>query len=153
MMWPLRPIVTVALMFSAPVAMAQDNQTCASTGTIATDESYTTFAAQAFLGSEWGQPGEAISAITPGDHERIIAEGDEPTLYPGAFIETSAGRQLHVTTFGDVQGGGVIPYHRVGVVRSVDVQGLLALTACGDVYFSTWTQPTFLAQFTWPDPG
>ncbi|MEX3016967.1 hypothetical protein [Gymnodinialimonas hymeniacidonis] len=149
----LGAIAAAALIIGAPAALAQDEQVCSSTGAAATDESYTTFAAQAFLNSEWGQPDETIATVTPGDHERIITEGEDPTLYPGAFVKTSSGRMLHVTTFGDVQGGGLIPYHRVGVVRSADVQGILALTACGEVYFHTWTQPSFLSQFTWPEPG
>lgn len=141
-------------LFATTPAFAQDiADICPTTGDVADRADYSIFAASAFLQSEHAAPDEYLTDIIEGTLERSPpANGADVILsHPGDFARTSSQRLLHITTPGDVRGGGLIPENRIVVLRSPEVQGVIALTPCGSTYFVTWTTPSFLADFVWPD--
>jgi hypothetical protein len=145
-----------ALSLCATPAFAEDiADICPTTGDIADTVDYYIFAAQAFVDSEHASGGEYLASITEGALPRTPpANGaDVALLHDGAFGLTSTQTMMHMTVPGDALGDDLIPLNRIVILRTRDVQGLLALTPCGGTYFATWTTPNFLADFVWPDPA
>lgn len=135
-----------------PALADEISDTCVTATGPTTLTDYTTFATQAFFASEWATDGETITSTTPGTLVLPAQAANNPdeVVHAGTMVETSA-RTLHITTPGDLQGGGLIPAYRPMVLRSHDVQAFLTITTCGALYFNTWTQPTALDHFVWPD--